>query len=520
MNQRTTLTHLGRHAFDRLAKLKQSGYFAELEEMFQTVVYIADTPSQSSWTKTCIAQGDCILLLADANSSPDIGEFENLVLKSKTTARTGLILLHPERYVEPGLTQKWLRYRPWVHSHHHIQMAVNSLESISVLKTSGLNGGALALMDKLIQTEFSRKTQQNISRLLPDSIKSKVENFSGRFMRRRNKQFYTPTHMHKNDFLRLARILSGQAIGLVLGGGGARGLSHLGMIQAIEEQGIPIDMIGGTSMGSFVGGLYAKDYDLVPIYGRVKKFAGRLSSIWRTLSDLTWPVTSYTTGHEFNRGIWKTFGETRIEDFWIQYYCNSTNITDSVQEIHSFGYAWRYIRASMSLAGLLPPLEENGSMLLDGGYLDNLPVSEMKLRGCNTIFAVDVGSVDDRTPMKYGDSLNGFWIVFNRWNPFSTHPNIPNMAEIQVRLGYVASVNALENAKNTPGVIYIRPPIDNYATLDFGKFEEIYGVGVDYGRVFFQELETEGNMPKLPGCQNDYFDTKVSELLLHRRNSI
>ena len=376
------------------------------------------------------------------------------------------------------------------------------------------------LLDKLIQTEFSRKTQQNISRLLPDSIKSKVENFSGRFMRRRNKQFYTPTHMHKNDFLRLARILSGQAIGLVLGGGGARGLSHLGMIQAIEEQGIPIDMIGGTSMGSFVGGLYAKDYDLVPIYGRVKKFAGRLSSIWRTLSDLTWPVTSYTTGHEFNRGIWKTFGETRIEDFWIQYYCNSTNITDSVQEIHSFGYAWRYIRASMSLAGLLPPLEENGSMLLDGGYLDNLPVSEMKLRGCNTIFAVDVGSVDDRTPMKYGDSLNGFWIVFNRWNPFSTHPNIPNMAEIQVRLGYVASVNALENAKNTPGVIYIRPPIDNYATLDFGKFEEIYGVGVDYGRVFFQELETEGNMPKLPGCQNDYFDTKVSELLLHRRNSI
>ena len=107
----------------------------------------------------------------------------------------------------------------------------------------------------------------------------------------------------------------------------------------------------------------------------MKKFAGRISSIWRMLTDLTWPVTSYTTGHEFNRGIWKTFGDTRIEDFWIQYYCNSTNITDWVQEIHSFGYAWRYIRASMSLAGLLPPLEENGSMLLDGGYVDNLPVT-------------------------------------------------------------------------------------------------------------------------------------------------
>ncbi|KOG97294.1 lysophospholipase [Saccharomyces eubayanus] len=520
LNQRTTLTHLGRHAFDRLSKLKQSGYFAELEEMYQTVVYISDTPVKSNWTRTCIAQGDCILLLADAGSpSANIGEYEKLLLNSKTTARTELILLHPERYVEPGLTHKWLRYRPWVHSHHHIQFSLAGTTLMNEGKMHTLNNGALALMDKLIQTEFSRKTQQNISKLLPNSIRNTVENFSSRFMKSK-RQYYTPVHRHKNDFLRLARILSGQAIGLVLGGGGARGISHLGVIQAIEEQGIPIDVIGGTSIGSFVGGLYAKDYDLVPIYGRVKKFAGRISSIWRMLTDLTWPVTSYTTGHEFNRGIWKTFGDTRIEDFWIQYYCNSTNITDSVQEIHSFGYAWRYIRASMSLAGLLPPLEENGSMLLDGGYVDNLPVTEMRARGCQTIFAVDVGSVDDRTPMEYGDSLNGFWIIFNRWNPFSSHPNIPNMAEIQVRLGYVASVNALEKAKNTPGVVYVRPPIEDYATLDFSKFEEIYHVGVDYGRVFLQGLIDDDKMPYIPGSQETALKSQVPEFLLHRRNSV
>ncbi|CAI4996229.1 AVN_HP_G0039780.mRNA.1.CDS.1 [Saccharomyces cerevisiae] len=514
LNQRTTLTHLGRHAFDRLSKLKQSGYFAELEEMYQTVVYISDTPVKSNWTRTCIAQGDCILLLADARSpSAEIGEYEKLLLNSKTTARTELILLHPERYVEPGLTHKWLRYRPWVHSHHHIQFSLTGTTLMNEGKMHVLNNGALALMDKLIQTEFSRKTQQNISKLLCSSRKLYSKQKSKR-------QYYTPVHRHKNDFLRLARILSGQAIGLVLGGGGARGISHLGVIQAIEEQGIPVDVIGGTSIGSFVGGLYAKDYDLVPIYGRVKKFAGRISSIWRMLTDLTWPVTSYTTGHEFNRGIWKTFGDTRIEDFWIQYYCNSTNITDSVQEIHSFGYAWRYIRASMSLAGLLPPLEENGSMLLDGGYVDNLPVTEMRARGCQTIFAVDVGSADDRTPMEYGDSLNGFWIIFNRWNPFSSHPNIPNMAEIQVRLGYVASVNALEKAKNTPGVVYVRPPIEEYATLDFSKFEEIYHVGVDYGRIFLQGLIDDDKMPYIPGSQETTLNSQVPEFLLHRRNSI
>ena len=519
VNQRNALSHLGRHAFDRLAKLKQSGYFAELEEMYQTVVYIADSPVNSSWTNTCISQGDCILLLADATDEPLIGEYEKLLNKSGTTARTELILLHPERYVEPGSTSKWLVDRDWIHSHHHIQLVVNPLDSVTGIKSTNINNGPLGLVDKLIQTEFSKKTQENISKFVPDLIKSRVESFSQK-LRKRKRHYYTSVHSYKSDFLRLARILSGQAIGVVLGGGGARGLSHLGVLQAIEEQGIPIDLIGGTSMGAFVGGLYAKDYDVVPIYGRLKSFSGRLSSIWRMIGDLTWPVTSYTTGHEFNRGIWKAFGDTRIEDFWIQYYCNSTNITESIQEIHSFGYAWRYIRASMSLAGLLPPLEENGSMLLDGGYVDNLPVHEMKARGCNTVFAVDVGSVDDRTPVNYGDSLNGFWILFNRWNPFSRHPNIPTMAEIQARLAYVSSVNALEKTKHIPGVIYTRPPIENFATLDFGKFEEIYKTGINYGRDFLNELLDEDKMPFIPGSKANLADSKIPEFLSRRRNSI
>lgn len=518
LTQRTTLLHLGKHAFDKLSKLKQSGYFADLEHSYNLVVYIADTTVNSSWTRTCIDQGDCILLLADANSNCQIGEYENLLLRSKTSARTELILLHNERFVEPGLTHKWLSNRPWVDCHHHIQFETNILTRNVSKSGHFLNQNGISLLDKITQTELGRRTKK-ISRLLPDSIKNTMGHFSSRFMKRK-RQIYNPIHSHKNDFLRLARILSGQAVGLVLGGGGARGISHLGILQAIEEQGIPIDVIGGTSIGSFIGGIYAKDYDVVPIYGRIKKFAGRISSIWRMLSDLTWPVTSYTTGHEFNRGIWKTFGDTRIEDFWIQYYCNSTNITESVQEIHSFGYAWRYIRASMSLAGLLPPLEENGSMLLDGGYVDNLPVDEMRARGCKTIFAVDVGSVDDKTPMTYGDSLNGFWIVFNRWNPFSSHPNIPNMAEIQMRLGYVASVNALEKAKHTPGVIYARPPIDEFNTLDFAKFEEIYQVGVQYGRLFFQDLIENERMPFIPGSKKNLADDNEPRYLLYRRNSI
>ena len=74
-----------------------------------------------------------------------------------------------------------------------------------------------------------------------------------------------------------------------------------------------INRIGGTSIGSFVGGLYAREGDLVSTLGRAKRFAGRMSSLWRILSDVTYPITAYTTGHEFNRGIYKSFYDYHIE---------------------------------------------------------------------------------------------------------------------------------------------------------------------------------------------------------------
>lgn len=149
----------------------------------------------------------------------------------------------------------------------------------------------------------------------------------------------------------------------------------------------------------------------------------------------------------------------------------------------------------MSLAGLLPPLCDEGNMLLDGGYVDNLTVAHMKSLGADVIFAVDVGALDDDNPQAYGDSLSGFWASFNRWNPFSSFPNPPTLSEIQARLAYVSSIDALERAKTTPGCLYLRPPIDNYGTLEFAKFDEIYEVGYKYGQDFLAKLREEGVLP-------------------------
>lgn len=498
LNQSSILNHLGRHAFSKMGKLKLTQYLADLEEKYGIVIYVADTSVKSPWTQTCISQADCIYLVGLAEGSPAVGEYERFLLTTKTTARKELILLHSERYCPSGTTRSWLRNRSWISgSHHHVQMAYRATPEPVHPHTAGKRlGNAIKQRVQVIQAEIHKYTSRRV----------------------RQTPLFSAETPFKGDFHRLARRLCGKSVGLVLGGGGARGLAHVGVIRALEEAGLPIDIIGGTSIGAFVGAVYAQDADVVPMYGRVKKFAGRMGSMWRFALDVTYPSASYTTGHEFNRGIFKTFGDSQIEDFWLEYYCNSTNISKSRPEVHTSGYVWRYIRASMSLAGLLPPMCDEGSMLLDGGYTDNLTVSHMKALGADQIFAVDVGSLDDDTPQAYGDSLSGFWASINRWNPFSSYPNPPTLSEIQARLAYVSSVDNLERAKNIPGCRYMRPPIESYGTLDFGKFDEIYQVGYQYGKKFLADLRDEGVLPGLEAVSEE--ERNLRRTMAPRRASI
>lgn len=495
LNQSAILNHLGRHAFTKMGKLKLSQYLADLEEKYGMVLYIADTNVNAPWTQTCITQADCILLVGLAEASPNIGEYERFLLGMKTTARKELVLLHGERYCPPGMTRRWLKNRVWINGgHHHIQMAFRLTTEPSHPQAKHL-GTVLKQRVQVIQAEIQKYTSRRI----------------------RQTPLYSAHTPFKGDFHRLARRLCGRSVGIVLGGGGARGIAHVGVIKALEEAGIPIDIIGGTSIGSFIGALYARDADVVPMYGRAKKFAGRMGSMWRFALDLTYPTVSYTTGHEFNRGIFKTFGDSQIEDFWLEFYCNTTNISRSRPEFHSSGYIWRYVRASMTLAGLIPPICDEGSMLVDGGYIDNLTVSHMKGLGADVIFAVDVGSIDDNTPQIYGDSLSGFWTVVNRWNPFSSCPNPPTLSEIQARLAYVSSIDNLERAKSMSGCLYMRPPIDAYGTLEFGKFDELYQLGYTFGKEYLDKLRNEGSLP-LPEETEE--KKKLQRTMAPRRASI
>lgn len=315
-----------------------------------------------------------------------------------------------------------------------------------------------------------------------------------------------------DDFGRLARRILNKSIGVVLGGGGARGLSHIGVLQALIEAGIPIDAIGGTSIGAFMASLYARDMDHYTVTAFARSFAQRMASRWRQALDLTYPITSWFTGHAFNRSLWKMFGDRHIEDLWIPYYCVTTDIAKSRMMVHRTGYVWRYVRASMSLCGILPPLCDQGSLLVDGGYMDNVPVDVMLDSATSTVIAIDVGAEDTTELEDYGDTLSGFWLLF--WRIFGRKKLVPTLTEIQSRLAFVSCTNKLEAvraaaaaANGRQNIFLLRPPVQQYGVLDFGDHEALFSIGYSFGKNLVEEWRSDGTLKRLLGYTNNDCDS-------------
>lgn len=196
-------------------------------------------------------------------------------------------------------------------------------------------------------------------------------------------------HLHvrsgnRADLARLARTVQGTAIGLVLSGGGARGAAHLGVIRALHEHGVPIDMIGGTSMGSVMAMTAALEWphdEIVP----------RVSHILGDLLDYTLPITSLLKGERITTAIAEAAGGRDIEDLWLPWFCVSTNLTQQAEVLHRYGDLATAARASVAIPGVLPPVPFGDDLLVDGGSMNNLPVDHMRaLNPTGTVLAVDV----------------------------------------------------------------------------------------------------------------------------------
>lgn len=289
----------------------------------------------------------------------------------------------------------------------------------------------------------------------------------------RNLQEYYQVRIgNKQDILRLARRLTGHAHGLVLGGGGARGFAHVGVFRALEEAGMEVDIVAGTSMGAIVAGGIGMCMSAVEMRG----IAQQLSSPSK-LYDPTLPVVSLFSGAKTTHALQQIYGETLIEDLWRPMFCVSTNVTRAKAVIHRDGPLWEAIRASMSLPGIFPPVLYHGDLLVDGGVMNNLPVDIMRqlVKGGH-IVAVNVSPPEDlMKEYHYGSSISGARALLSRLN---RHDNIsvPLIYDCLTRIMVLPDVNR-RALKQQLADIFISPQVQQYGLLDFGAYAPIIEIG-------------------------------------------
>ncbi len=280
---------------------------------------------------------------------------------------------------------------------------------------------------------------------------------------------------HPADLARLGRILAGRAIGLVLGGGGARGFAHLGAIRALEELGIPIDLVGGSSIGAVMAIPKAQGFDAAT---GIRLARQRFSS----LLDYTLPITSLLAGHRITRSIVAHMGSWDIEDLLIPYFCVSTNLTTAKPHVHFRGDASRAVRASVSIPGVLPPVPEGNELLVDGGVLNNLPIDVMRLQNpTGLVIAVDVAPPHGPgAKADYGLSVSGWRQVIARLNPWQRSIPVPNIASTILTSLVVGSAQTRRTSLEEGDVdCYLNIRVPGISMLQFGKVEEVAQIGYE-----------------------------------------
>lgn len=185
---------------------------------------------------------------------------------------------------------------------------------------------------------------------------------------------------------RLARIISGTSVGLVLSGGGARAYAHIGAVKALREAGVPIDYICGASMGAVVAACIAMDWPQAEMEQRIRD--AFVSS--NPLGDHVLPVVALTKGGRVETRLEQHFGDTQIENLTTPFFCVSSDIMNGAVHVHRQGSLRRALRASIALPGILPPVIDDHALLVDGAVVNNFPTDIMTTMHRGVTIGVDV----------------------------------------------------------------------------------------------------------------------------------
>lgn len=290
------------------------------------------------------------------------------------------------------------------------------------------------------------------------------------------------THLRqgdRGDLDRLARLLTGRAVGLVLSGGGARAYAHIGVIRALVERGAPIDHVGGASMGAVIAAGLALGWDLEELDQRIRRAFVTSSP----LDDIAFPMLAMTRGEKVARRLEEHFGDVQFADLWRPFFCVSSNLTTGAHQVHRRGLVRTALRASISLPGVLPPATQGQNVLVDGAVLKNLPVDVMRGGLSGPIVGVDVSrglSITAADIVRPRSMLR--WVLSGQWR------RGPPIVSLLIRAATVSSGRDLAAAREGADLL-ILPELGGVEIRDWSAYDPAVAAGYAAAREALDRLD-------------------------------
>jgi NTE family protein len=279
-----------------------------------------------------------------------------------------------------------------------------------------------------------------------------------------------------SDVARLARLLRGTANTLILSAGGARGFAHVGVVRALREAHVPIDLIGGCSMGSIVGAAVALEWEDAEIKERLRSTFVKTNPI----DDFTFPFLSLSKGAKVAHLLTQNFGARRIEELWRPYFCVSTNLTAGTLAVHRDGPLVEALRASISIPGLLPPVFVGQDVHVDGGVMNWLPVDVHGARR-GKIIAVDVAG--DPALLSFEEcSKPQYWRLL-RWRR-----KLPPIVAVLLRAATV-SADSLTKSAHAHADVLFKPALESIDLLDWQACDKAIEAGYRHAVKKLEQLD-------------------------------
>ncbi len=299
------------------------------------------------------------------------------------------------------------------------------------------------------------------------------------------------------DLARLGRHLTGRSVHLALGGGGARALSQIGAVRALQEADIPIDKIAGSSMGGVMGLQLAFGWTTQQMQERNRKEWGAAAIQRRFTVPMVSLLSVRTARPMFDR----MFGDAGVEDAWLPCFVTTVDLTTCRMVPQRRGSAAVWARATASPPGIWPPVvDRDGHLVVDGGVLDNLPVDALRTRSAGPVIAVNVSSREALSvDASLGEVTSPFDFVRRAVRP-GREAGFPSIVRILYRTAIVASIAEGERAAARADLL-IAPPLDPFALTDYRQVDTLVRIGYEAARAELRaspevvEALREGRIP-------------------------